>query len=68
MKQPVEGYPNLYKDPETGVISNRSDTERSRYQIARNQARMNQNNSIELETLRNDIDDIKSLLQQLLNK
>ena len=68
MKQPVEGHPNLFKDTETGVISNRSDSERSRYQIARNQARMNQNNSIELETLRNDIDDIKSLLQQLLNK
>ena len=68
MKQPVEGHPNLFKDNETGVISNRSDSERSRYQIARNQARMNQNNSVELESLRNDIDDIKSLLQQLLNK
>ena len=68
MKQPVEGHPNLFKDAETGVISNRSDSERSRYQIARNQARMNQNNSVELESLRNDIDDIKSLLQQLLNK
>ena len=68
MKQPVEGHPNLYKDSDTGVISNRGDSERSRYQIARNQARMNQNNSVELESLRNEIDEIKSLLQQLLIK
>jgi hypothetical protein len=68
MKQPVEGHPNLLKDPETGVIINQDDSERSRYRLARNQARMNQNNSIELETLRDEIDEIKSLLKQLLNK
>jgi Tfp pilus assembly protein PilO len=68
MKQPVEGHPNLLKDPETGVIINQDDSERSKYRLARNQARMNQNNSIELETLRDEIDEIKSLLKQLLNK
>jgi Tfp pilus assembly protein PilO len=68
MKQPVEGHPNLLKDPETGVIVNQDDSERSRYRLARNQARMNQNNSVELESLRDEIDEIKSLLQQLLNK
>ena len=68
MKQPVEGHPNLLKDPETGVIVNQDDSERSRYRLAKNQAKMNQNNSGELESLRNEIDEIKSLLQQLLNK
>tara|TARA_B100001063_G_C16713466_1_gene529359 strand:- start:251 stop:457 length:207 start_codon:yes stop_codon:yes gene_type:complete len=68
MKQPVEGHPNLYKDSHSGVIVNRESTERSRYRLARDQARANQQNSVELETLRDEIDEIKSLLQQLLNK
>ena len=68
MKQPVEGHPSLYKDSETGVISNRADSERERYLIARNQARMNQQNSVELDELRSEIDEIKSLLHQLIGK
>tara|TARA_Y100000768_G_C23934585_1_gene661900 strand:- start:392 stop:598 length:207 start_codon:yes stop_codon:yes gene_type:complete len=68
MKQPVEGHPNLYKDADTGVIVNRESSERSRYRLAKEQARANQQNSIELNTLRNEIDEIKSLLHQLLNK
>ena len=68
MKQPVEGHPNLYKDADTGVIVNRETSERSRYRLAKEQARANQQNSIELNTLRNEIDEIKSLLHQLLNK
>ena len=68
MKQPVEGQPNLYKDADSGVIVNRESSERSRYRLAKQQARANQQNSIELDTLRNEIDEIKSLLHQLLNK
>tara|TARA_B100000475_G_scaffold197698_1_gene177016 strand:- start:233 stop:439 length:207 start_codon:yes stop_codon:yes gene_type:complete len=68
MKQPVEGHPNLYKDADSGVIVNRESSERSRYRLAKEQARANQQNSIELDTLRNEIDEIKSLLHQLLNK
>ena len=68
MKQPVEGHPNLYKDSETGVIVNRESSERSRYRLARDQARQNQQNSQDLDELRNEMDEIKSLLQQLLNK
>ena len=67
MKHPVEGHPNLVKDMSTGVISNLASGERERYRIAKNQARMNQNNSEELKTIRNEIDEIKSLLKQLLN-
>ena len=68
MKQPVEGHPGIFKDSETGVISNRSDSSRARYQIAKQQAKANQQNSNELDSLRNEIDEIKSLLHQLLNK
>ena len=68
MKQPVEGHPNLYKDPETGVIVNRESSERARYRLAKEQEKMNRLNSAELETLRDVMDEIKSLLKQLLNK
>ena len=68
MKQPVEGHPNLYKDADTGGIVNRESSERSRYWLAKEQAKANQQNSIELDNLRNEIDEIKSLLHQLLNK
>ena len=67
MKHPVEGHPNLVKDTSTGVISNRASSERERYRIAKSQARSNQQNSEELKTIRNEIDEIKSLLKQLLN-
>tara|TARA_Y100001937_G_scaffold75410_1_gene102446 strand:+ start:466 stop:672 length:207 start_codon:yes stop_codon:yes gene_type:complete len=68
MKQPVEGHPNLYKDTESGVIVNRETTERARYRLARDQARMNQQNSLDLQELRDEMDEIKSLLKQMLNK
>jgi len=68
MKQPVEGHPGLFKDSESNVIHNREDNTRSRYRIAKEQARANQQNSHDLQTLRNEIDEIKSLLQQLLIK
>ena len=68
MKQPVEGHPNLFKDSDTGVIDNRETSERSRYRLAKRQARMNIQNSSDLEDIREEIDEIKSLLKQLLNK
>ena len=68
MKQPVEGHPNLYKDSESGVIVNRETTEITRYRLARDQARMNQQNSLDLQELRDEMDEIKSLLKQMLNK
>ena len=68
MKQPVQGHPNLYKDAETNLIANRDESARSRYRIAKQQARQNLENSSELEYLREEIDEIKSLLHQLLNK
>ena len=68
MKHQVEGHPHLYKDSESSMILNRDESSRSRYRIAKEQARKNIQNSSELETIRDEIDEIKSLLHQLLNK
>ena len=68
MKQPVEGHPYLYKDSESNALLNRDESSRARYRIAKEQARRNIHTSTELESLRDEIDEIKSLLHQLLNK
>ena len=68
MKSPVNGHPELYKDTESGVIVNRAQSDRERYQIAKRQARASQNTENELAELRGEIDEIKSLLKQLINK
>ena len=68
MKSPIDGHPNLYKDNDTGVIVNRADTDRERYHIAKKQARSAMQTETELSNLRHEIDEIKSLLHQLINK
>ena len=68
MKSRVEGYDHIYKDPETGVIVNRSAVDRDRYRIAKKQALESKASQVELARLSSEIDEIKSLLQQLLNK
>lgn len=68
MKQPISGYSNLYKDTESGVIINRESTDRERYRIAKQQALLNMSSQYEIQSLRQEIDEIKSLLTQLLNK
>ena len=68
MKSKVDGYNNLYKDVNTGVIVNRESTERQRYRLAKNQATITSNTEHELAHLKGEIDEIKSLLHQLLNK
>jgi len=68
MKTQVEGHPHLFKDTDTGVIVNRASTERERYQIAKQQSRTSMNTEQELSSLRGEIDEIKSLLKQLINK
>ena len=67
MKSQVEGYPNLYKDADTGVIVNRAVSERERYQIAKQQSRKSLDTEQELSSLREEINEIKSLLKQLVN-
>ena len=68
MKHKVEGHDSLYKDIESGVIVNRQASDRARYQIAKSQALASIDNQHELSTLRREMDEIKSLLHQILNK
>ena len=78
MKSKVDGHNNLYKDDKTGVITNRETSERQRYRLAKQQALMNLSSQGEiaelkkelkdLSSLRDEMDEIKGLLHQLLNK
>lgn len=78
MKYKVEGQPNLYKDPTTGVIDNRETTDRSRYRLAKQQALRSLETETEMEQLKREVSElsslkeemseVKDLLKQLLNK
>jgi hypothetical protein len=68
MMNPVAGHSNLYKDEYTGIIISREDTERQRYRIAKQQALLNISAQQEIQNLKSEMSDIKSLLQQLINK
>ena len=70
MMKRIEGHPDFYKTDD-GVILNRSG-DREQYRRAKqnamaqieNQSRVDE----ELDNLKNDINEIKSLLKQMLNK
>lgn len=66
MKAKVDGYSNLIKDIDTGVIDLTDNTERFRYRIAREQAQTNINNQYEIEKLGNELAEIKALLKQIV--
>lgn len=68
MKTQVDGFSHIYKDQDTGVIVNRECTERSRYQIAKRTARLNHDNQEEISSLRREMDEIKSMIKQLLDR
>jgi hypothetical protein len=60
----VEGHPNLYRDEESGAIINCDSVAYNQYVNSLN-ARDSQKR--ELNEMRKDIDEIKSLLKELLN-
>ncbi len=64
----VEGHDDLYKNVETGVINNRSSTDREKYRIAKKQAMLNITSQEEIQNLKSEIGEIKNLLHQLLSK
>ncbi len=68
MKKRVEGYDHLYKDPNSGVIVNRSSIDRERYRISKKQALESRASQQEISRLSKELDEIKSLLHQLLKK
>lgn len=61
----VEGYTNLYRDEETGAIINTDSTGYDDYvrSIERRDVEKR-----EIEKMKSDIDEIKSLLKDFLNK
>ena len=66
MKNKVEGHTNIYKDMDTGVITNHNTSDRDRYILAKQQAMKNINSQTELEELKEEMDEIKSLLRKLV--
>lgn len=66
MKAKVEGYGNLIKNTDTGVIDLTDNTERVRYRIARDQAQTNINNQYQIEKLGSELAEIKALLKQIV--
>lgn len=61
---PVEGHENLYRDRNTGSIVN---TDKSNYDRYIKTKRLKQNERRELDTIKSDIEEIKSLLRELTN-
>ena len=61
----VEGHSNLYRDEESGAIINTDSTAYNNYvrSIETSDAKKQ-----ELDEIKNDINEIKSLLRDLLNK
>lgn len=77
-KHQIDGHRHLYKDPQTGVIVNRGESDRNRYRVAKQQAMSNVESQIEISELKKEvkelakvkgeIEEIKELLKELLKK
>ena len=67
MKARVEGYSNVFKDEETGVITNNNNSDRDRYRLAKAQAKKNMESQDEIKELKEEIGEIKDLLRHLIN-
>ena len=50
----VEGHDDLYKNVDTGMIVNRSSSDRDRYRIAKQQALRNLESQNDIENLKNE--------------
>ena len=61
----VEGHKNLYRDEKSGAIINNDSTGYTQYKKLRS-AKLTQKS--EIESLRAELDEIKSLLAELINK
>jgi len=64
MMIPVEGHPNLYRDEKTGAIINCDTNGYNQYKnLVNNKIAQKQ----EIEKIKNDIEEIKLLLKELIN-
>jgi len=60
----VEGHPDLYRDMDTGAIINK-DTDGYQQYLSNSYNR--KNSKKEIEQLKSDVNEIKSLLKELIN-
>jgi len=61
----VEGYKNLYRDEKSGAIVNCDTTSYNNYVNMMEQKQLQKS---EIDRMKSDIDEIKSLLKDLLNR
>ena len=64
----VEGHQGLYKDEESGVIINRSNSERDRYRISKEQSMKNIKSQEDINDMKQELTELKHLLKQFLRK
>lgn len=64
MMIPVKGHPNLYRDEKTGAIVNCDNYSYNQYV---NSIHNRDSQKRELDQMKKDIDEIKSLLKELIN-
>jgi len=64
MMIPVKGHPNLYRDEESGAIVNCDNTSYNQYVNSLNNRKSQKR---ELDEMKKDIEEIKSLLKEFLN-
>ena len=61
---PVKGHPNLYRDEQTGAIINCDNQSYNQYMNSLNNRNLQKQ---EIENMKNDIAEIKSLLREIIN-
>jgi hypothetical protein len=61
---PVQGHPNLYRDEQSGAIINCDNNSYTQYV---NSLNLRESQKKELDNMKKDIDEIKSMLKELLN-
>jgi len=62
---PVKGHPNLYRDEKTGAILNCDNQSYNQYINSKNNREVQK---VEIDQIRKDIDEIKSMLKEILNE
>lgn len=61
---PVEGHKNLYRDEQSGAIINHDNIEYTQYLNAINNRKIQKS---EINRMKEDIEEIKSLLKEIIN-
>lgn len=65
----VDGHTNLYRDESTGAIVNFDDVGYNQYILSRqNKIKLKTEQKNEIENLKNEVYEIKSLLMELINE